>query len=398
MMEITTQNREALETVRTQTITADTFNRFVSFINRSKKTTATYLTNLRQFACYLRYRNITQPTRENVIEYSDYLLSAHEAIRLSNNENGYEYTTDYSGNHIVITCKPNTVKLYLQSVRQFFKWTATEGIYPNIAENIHTPKVRQDTHKKDALTAQDVLNIENSITKHSAQQIYTAQSKQKDTEGRTQRATEQGKRLYAMYLLAVNAGLRTIEIERANIKDLTVSNGKATLYIWGKGHTEPDQKKALAPEVYTAIKDYLDSRTDHPTANSPLFVATGNRSKGKRILARTISQMLKQAMKQAGYDNERLTAHSLRHTTGSNVMKINNHNLYETQQYMRHSNPATTEIYIHADNLERESTLAEKLYNYYHGITEENSLDNMIKAMTPDQIQQLTAIARTMAQ
>ena len=56
------------------------------------------------------------------------------------------------------------------------------------------------------------------------------------------RSTEQGKRLYAMYLLAVNAGLRTIEISRANIKDLETKGGKTWLYIWGKGHSEADQK------------------------------------------------------------------------------------------------------------------------------------------------------------
>ena len=45
-----------------------------------------------------------------------------------------------------------------------------------------------------------------------------------------------------MYLLAVNAGLRTVELSRANVKDLEVKAGSAYLYIWGKGHSEADQK------------------------------------------------------------------------------------------------------------------------------------------------------------
>lgn len=385
MDSLTVQNR----------LTADTFDRFISFVDRTEKTAQNYITNLRQFVAYLRYRDIEQPTRDTIISYRDYLATEHEAIKLSNSTRGFEYRTDYAGNRITVALKPNTVKLYLQSVRQFFKWTASEGIYPNIAENIHSPKVRQDIHKKDCFSAQDVLNIENNIKVRNSERIATAEEQAKDTAGRTERATEQGKRLYAMYLLSVNAGLRTIELERANVKDLVVSNGKATLYIWGKGHTEADQRKPLAPEVYHAIKEYLDSRTDRPTGNSPLFVATGNRNRG-RIKARTISQMLKQAMKEAGYNSERLTAHSLRHTAGTAVMQVSNNNLYETQGYMRHTSPTTTEIYLHTETEEKESGLAERLYNYYHGIQTENSLDMMLKALTPEQVQQLTALAKAM--
>ena len=169
-----------------------------------------------------------------------------------------------------------------------------------------------------------------------------------------------------MYLLAVNAGLRTIEISRANIKDLETKGGQTVIYIWGKGHTEPDQKKPLAQEVAAAISEYLQSRTDHPTGNSPLFVSTGNRSGGKRIAPTTISTMLKRAMQAAGFDSERITAHSLRHTAGTAIQEISG-DIYATQKYMRHSNPATTEIYLHNDTEKTEVLLAQQLYNLYHG-------------------------------
>ena len=73
------------------------------------------------------------------------------------------------------------------------------------------------------------------------------------------RETEQGKRLFAMYLLTVTAGLRTIEISRANVKDLETKNGQTWLYIHGKGHTEADTKKAIAPEVAAALQEYLEA-------------------------------------------------------------------------------------------------------------------------------------------
>ena len=374
------------------------FDDFVRYIDRGEKTTRTYITNLRQFAAWLAYMGIDKPVRKDIILYRDYLTTEHDAIELEpGSVNGWMYRTDKAGRNIRIICKPNTVKQYLQSVRQFFTWTAAEGLYPNIAANIHAPKVRQDIHRKDALTAADVLTIEKSIEARATEKIETAAGKEKDTAGRISRATEQGKRLYAMYTLAVNAGLRTIEISRANIKDLEVKGGKAVLYVWGKGHTEPDAKKPLAPEVYAAIKNYLDARTDSPTANSPLFVSTGNRSGGQRIAETTISKMLKKAMQAAGYDSERITAHTLRHTAGTNVQEITG-NLFITQKYMRHTNPTTTEIYLHNDTEKQATETAQQLYNLYHGITE-NSADKLaaiLQRMTPGQLEQITNIAAAM--
>ena len=374
------------------------FEEFITYIDRGERTTKTYITNLRQFAAYLAYKMISRPQRQDVISYRDYLTAEHEAIQYDPAA-GWTYRTDRSGRRYTVTCKPTTVKIYLQSVRQFFSWTAANGYYPNIAANVHGPKIRHDVHRKDALTAADVLTIEQSIEAAAGAKREAAEAHSKDTAGRISRATEQGKRLFAMYTLAVNAGLRTVEISRANVRDLEVRNGRAVLYVWGKGHTEADAKKPLAPEVYDAIRDYLDSRRDRPTANSPLFVSTGNRSGGQRIAETTISKMLKQAMQQAGFDSDRITAHTLRHTAGTNVQEITG-NLYITQKYMRHANPATTEIYLHNDTEKQEAQTAQDLYNLYHGITggdDRAQLESLLQRMSPAQLAQLTGIASAIA-
>ena len=378
---------------------ASLFNEFIQFIDRGEKTTRTYITNLRQFAAWLKYASIARPMRQDIISYRDYLSAEHDAIQLDAAE-GWTYRRDKNGNRIRVTCKPNTIAQYLRSVGQFFRWTAAAGLYPNIAENIHAPKIRHDTHKKDALTAADVLTIEKSIQAAADEKAAAAAEAEKDTAGRIIRATEQGKRDYAMYVLAVNAGLRTIELSRANVKDIEVRNGRAVLYIWGKGHTEADARKPLAPQVYAAIKDYLNARSDRPTANSPLFVATGNRSGGQRIAETTISKILKKSMQAAGYDSDRITAHTLRHTAGTNVQEITQ-NLYVTQKYMRHANPATTEIYLHNDTERQEAQTAQELYNLYHGITDKadnrQRLESILQGMSAAQIEQLTGIAAAMS-
>ncbi len=380
-----------------QELTTGLFMDFVAWIDRSEKTTRTYIVNLRQFMAWLQYTDTRRPQRADIISYRDWLSVEHEAIQLDPVA-GWSYRTDRNGNPIKVNCKPNTIAQYLRSVCQFFRWTAANNLYPDIAANIHAPKISHNTHKKEALTPAEVLQIENSIAQKAQEATTAAAEAAKDKAGRMQRSTEQGKRLYAMYLLAVNAGLRTVEISRANVKDLVTKGGNTWIYIWGKGRTEPDQKKPLAPEVTAAIKDYLQSRTDRPTGNSPLFVSTGNRSGGKRIATTTISTMLKQAMQQAGFDSERITAHSLRHTAGTAVQELTG-DIYTTQKYMRHSNPATTEIYLHNDTEKQETTIAQQLYNLYHGTATDTGerLQIIINRLNPAQLEQLTTIAAAMA-
>ena len=387
-------------TATSQQITPDLLTSYVAWIDRSEKTTKTYLKNLKAFWAWLRYSNITQPVREDIISYRQWLITEHDAITLCPDLQSWTYRTDKKGNRIKVNCKPNTVAQYLRSVCQFFRWTAATMLYPNIAENIHAPKVKNtEEHRRGFFEAGEILNIEHSITEESATRMRQATKADKDTAGMLQRATEQSKRLYAMFLLTTNAGLRTIELSRANVKDLEIKGGQAKLYIYGKGHTEADTGKYIAPEVAQAITDYLEIRTDNPTANSPLFVATGNRNGGKRLASTTISTMLKKAMIQAGYNSEKLTAHSLRHSTGTAVMTVTN-DLYTAQHYLRHANPATTERYLHNQTQQKEAGIAQEIYNLFHGIEAEDGrakLETLINRMNPEQINQLAGIAAALA-
>ena len=111
--------------------------------------------------------------------------------------------------------------------------------------------------------------------------------------------------------------------------------------------------------------------------------------------------MLKRAMQQAGFDSDRITAHTLRHTAGTNTQEITG-NLYLTQKYMRHANPATTEIYLHNDTTRQEAETAQQLYNFYHGISDQGDdrqrLESIMQGMTAAQLEQLTSIAAAMTQ
>ena len=321
------------------------FNDFITYIDRSEKTTRTYIVNLKQFIVWMRFEGVTQPTREDILSYRQYLSSEHDAIQLYGDT--WRYRTDSSGNRIKIYCKSTTVKQYLRSVCQFFKWTASNGFYPDVASNIHAPKVKYDVHRKEAFTADEVRAIETSITSKAAADLTEARAKRKDTEGRIQRATEKSKRLYAMYLLTVTAGLRMIELSRANVKDLETRRGQTWLYVWGKGQAGATQKKAIAPEVAKAIQDYLAARPGGSVAEAPLFASLSPNSTGQRLTTRSISRICKTAFLRTGINSPRITCHSLRHTAAT-LNLLNGGTPEETQQLLRHRNPATTQIYSHA--------------------------------------------------
>lgn len=376
-------------------------SRFISFIDRKDRTAQTYYCNIKQFEAYRRYKGITLPQRSDVIAFRDWLIAEHDAIELDDsNPQGWSYRLGADGKKMRIACKPSTVTGYLRAVCQFFRWLASEGIYPNIADNIHAPKVNNAEHKKSALSVEGLQKVKATILTDADTKIEKAETATKDREGRLQRADEQGKRLSAMVELASNAGLRCVELSRLNVGDLEVIDGVPYISIYGKGHDSADVRKPLADGVYAVIRDYLDSRTDSLTPSAPLFRATGNRNTTGRIASSTIGVMIKNSMKSAGYDSGRLTAHSLRHTCGTETMSLTG-NLYETQKYLRHASPVTTELYLHCESQKKEQITANRLYNHLNGkeetLTGRDKLETILARLSDSQINKLAELAEVMA-
>lgn len=309
MEEITVRQTE----LQGQTFSEDLYTRFVSFLDTTPRTAETYSRAIKQFFKYLQLREISQPTRENVIAFREELKADH---------------------------KPATVQLYIQALRLFFQWTEQERLYPNIAQHVKGAKLSKE-HKKDYLTGSQIKNVLSKID----------------------RGSPQGRRDYAMFALMTTGGLRDIEVHRANIEDLRTLGDATVLYIQGKGRAEKADYVKIPAEVERAIRESLADRKD-TQGKEPLFISLSNNSKGQRITTRSISGAIKTSLQRAGYDSERLTAHSLRHTAVT-LSLLGGNSLQEVQQFARHSNIATTQIYAH--NLERannkcESTIASAIF------------------------------------
>ena len=278
---------------------------FVGFLDVSPKSIETYKASIRRLFEYFRSRNITHPTRQDVLQYRERLKR------------------DY---------KPSSISLHMTACRLFFRWTAQEGYYPNVADHVKGAKLDRG-YKKDYLTSSQVKAV-----------FSTAGSD-----------TETSKRDYAILALMVTAGLRCIEVERANIEDLRTAGDSAVLYIQGKGHEEKTEYVKIVPQVETAIREYLKARGEN-YGKAPLFASASNNSRGGRMTTRSISRIVKSHMIEAGYNSDRLTAHSLRHTCAT-LNLLNGGTPQETQQLLRHTSLNTTMIYSHA--LERANNNSE---------------------------------------
>jgi len=214
-----------------------------------------------------------------------------------------------------------TVGSYITVVRKFYQWAEANKFYPNIAKDIKTPK-RKQQFKKQALTdlqAQALLNY--------------YQSKQAEAL-----------RDYAVVNLLLRTGLRTVELTRSNIEDITFKDSKRILFIQGKGRDEKDNFVILTDKTYSPIDEYLKSRGALKT-KEPLFTSASNNNSGGRLTTRSISKIAKEGLKAIGLNDRNFTAHSLRHTTACSLIR-SGASLEEIQGVLRHTNPATTQIYL----------------------------------------------------
>lgn len=260
-----------------------------------------YRRTLKQYFNWVDTTNylLNEIARPQLLEYKDYLLSSGMSSL--------------------------TVGSYITSVRRFYEWTEANKFYPNVAKGIKTPKRKQQFKKQPLLPAQATALLN----------FYQ----------------DKALRDYAIISLLLRTGLRTIEVIRASVEDITFKGGQRVLLVQGKGRDEKDNFVLLTDKTYQPIAEYLATR-ENVKSSDPLFTSTSNNSKGERLTTRTISYIAKEGLKAIGLDEKSYTAHSLRHTTAVNILRAGGS--LETAQFtLRHSNPATTQIYTATLNEER---------------------------------------------
>jgi integrase/recombinase XerD len=299
-MDIVVRQAQDVATVNPQRI-EELVDRFIASQDVKESSKLLYRRTLKQYFNWVEDKGylLSEIARPQLLEYKQDLLSSDKSSL--------------------------TVGSYITSVRRFYEWTEANKFYPNVAKGIKTPKRKQQFKKQPLLPAQATALLS-----------YYQDKALRD---------------YAIVNLLLRTGLRTIEVIRANVEDITFKGSQRVLLVHGKGRDEKDNFVLLTNKAYQPIEEYLSSR-GKVNSSEPLFTSTSNNSKGERLSTRSISYIAKEGLKAIGLDERAFTAHSLRHTTAVNILRGGG-SLEQAQMTLRHSNPATTQIYTATLNEER---------------------------------------------
>lgn len=285
-----------ISNVETLLIPADAVAEWLSAIDVAEVTKKSYRCGLRSFEEYALQHGLDIDS----LETSDVVAFKRELLeRLS----------------------PGTVSTYLKGVRSFFKWAGNDA-FPDVASSVKGAPLSRD-FKKDTLTVSQARKL-----------LETAYGD-----------TVQERRDYAILSLMLRTGLRDVEVVRANVGDIKPHSGAMVLFVHGKGRSEKDDFVVLTDALLKDIYRYLDERKGLSPAD-PLFTSTSNRNKGGRLTTRSVSGIVKQALRAIGLDSERYTAHSLRHTSVTYAL-LGGATLEEAQKMARHADISTTMQYAH---------------------------------------------------
>lgn len=330
------------------------FDKFIKDNRITEKTTSNYITFLKHFSEYIKSNGIVNPQREDIREYQRYIDS---------------YISKKTGKPLEETTKQQ----YFQVVKTFFQFLENEGLYQDITKGIKGFKIDKEERKRP-FTEDEIRTILSSI----------------DT------STQKGKRDISMILLSVENGLRIIEIQRANIEDLETIDNQRRLYIQGKGKKERNNFVNLSNELAQMIDEYLQTRPN-ARGNEPLFTSTSNRNHNKRIEETSISRLFKTIFKQSGFNSKKLTAHSLRHSSGTIYYEMTG-DIYKVKNHQRHSEITSTTIYIH--NFDRKNDdsgqmIHNKIFNSTQGNIKEDLLQT-INSLDEEKLVKLESLLNDM--
>lgn len=219
-----------------------------------------------------------------------------------------------------------SIASYTVVVRRFFGWLDSKGQYPNIASAVKGPRKMNGEFVKMHLDMDERHRLLDA-------------------------ARKRGPRDFAIVNLMLRNGLRTIEVSRIDVCDITTRKGVRIINVWRKGTIGKDSYVVLTDASYDPIADYLKTR-DSVLSNSPLFVTDGDGHRGGRMTPRRIQQIVKDCLKEIGLTTREYSPHSLRHTTAVAILEAGG-SIFDVQTVLGHASPETSQIYTRSAEEDR---------------------------------------------
>jgi integrase/recombinase XerC len=259
--------------------------------DKADNTIASYIRDLKHFACWFAQTNSEEFTLEGITpmdvkDYRRYLLVNAKA-------------------------KPATVNRHLAALRRLCRWARGKGLIDD------DPTEGVKGVEKERHLAPKSLNRNQVHALIRATQRYG------------------NRRDVAIIQLLRNTGIRVSELANLRLSDLAISDRKGRIIVrWGKGgrYREID----LNADARQAISGYLEVRPN--VADDHLFID----QRGTGLSARAIESLVTKYAGWAGLQG--VTPHVLRHTFGKQLLDAGE-NLVTVATLMGHSRLDTTAIY-----------------------------------------------------
>ena len=280
---------------------------------------------------YISNGRPSEDTKRSYISAVKQYLDWCETLQLDPLKATEQQIIYYRGVLVNRNFKPSAIRLYLTAVRRFYYVAVKYGlIKENPAVDVHAqrnPNAYLPIIKY--LTLNQLQNLFNSINYDDI--LKNARAK-------------------AIIALMAIEGLRTVEVHRLSVEDISVLNKQLVILIRGKGHNDP-----IYPSKFTSdlLRDYLSIRPAPTTALhelTPVFISDGNRGQHKRLSRRSIRREIDAALKLIQAKAPGISCHMLRHTCGT-LLYEQTRDIQAVKETLRHKNIEMTSKYSHVQDM-----------------------------------------------
>ena len=267
-----------------------------------KETKEVYKTILKYYVTYLKTRHIRFACEKDILNYIQFRKSAHISSKWL-----YHHISVIKGLYQFLSMgQPlhNIPKVYQHNMTEYIKNVKPKAKKPVLEMKIEDVKIFLKCLKDQRINLIDYRD-------------------------------------YAIILLMVSTGLRSVEIRRAKLIDIKEVNAKKVLYVQGKGRLDKSEYIKLSNTVLESIDQYLAKRGD----TSPfLFISHFRHGNNINVSKAFIYSILKKRAHACNLSHLSLYPHMLRHTAARLHLKSGG-TLEETRMLLRHVHIETTLIY-----------------------------------------------------
>ena len=227
--------------------------------------------------------------------------------------------------------KPAAIRLYLSAIRRFY--------YVAVKYNFTKVNPAIDVHAQRDPDA--YLPVIKYLTLEQLQSLFDAiQYTDLLKEARAK----------AMIALMAIEGLRTVEVHRLNVEDISSLNKQLVILIRGKGHNDLIYPSKFASDL---LRAYLKERPAPTTALrelTPVFISRGNRGQHRRLSRRSIRREIDEALNLIQAKAPGISCHMLRHTCGT-LLYEQTRDIQVVKETLRHKNIEMTSKYSHVQDM-----------------------------------------------